>query len=256
MNDLRPVRRNTSPQPHDFKDYKDALPHLIRRISAGKTKDGRPSGHYCSYCERKITTGLAVEHIEPKSGLHGKPDLEGTWTNFLLACVNCNSTKGAKPFNFADIFFPDRDNTFYAFDYRADGSITPNPALSEHLQVCALNTLALVGLRKLSSHSVNSDIALDRVKQRIEAWGQANIALSRYLNKRNNSVFIEITVEQMLTVGFFSVWMTVFKDIPEMKLAFIKAISGTEESGCFDLTNADVITPHPNADGLAGGGKT
>jgi hypothetical protein len=36
----------------------------------------------------------------------------------------------------------------------------------------------------------------------------------------------------MVLSGFFSVWMTVFKDYPEMKNLFIDALRGTRESGC------------------------
>lgn len=68
--------------PGDFADYDDAKPFLLARL-----------GPFCSYCERRIPTNLAVEHIQPK-GVPKYAPLEKTWDNFLLACVNCNSTKG------------------------------------------------------------------------------------------------------------------------------------------------------------------
>jgi 5-methylcytosine-specific restriction endonuclease McrA len=78
---MRPVFRNASPQADDYDDYRHSFPELVGRI-----------GMYCSYCERRIATNLAVEHIQPKS-LPAYAHLAGRWNNFLLGCVNCNSTK-------------------------------------------------------------------------------------------------------------------------------------------------------------------
>ena len=54
---MRPVRRGAAPQPDDFDPYNDARPYLVSRL-----------GLYCSYCERRTATNLAVEHIQPKNG--------------------------------------------------------------------------------------------------------------------------------------------------------------------------------------------
>ena len=116
---MRPVKRGDSPIIGDYDKYEKAKTELISRLDS-----------YCSYCERKIVTNLAVEHIEPKAGTYGQPKLEGCWTNFLLACVNCNSTKGSKQVLFNALFFPDRDNTFFAFEYLADGSVIPSAQLT------------------------------------------------------------------------------------------------------------------------------
>ncbi|NOQ13247.1 MAG: HNH endonuclease, partial [Methyloprofundus sp.] len=62
---MRPVRRGASPKAEDYEDYSDAKTDLISRISSGQFKE-RHIAAYCSYCERKIDTNLAVEHIEPK----------------------------------------------------------------------------------------------------------------------------------------------------------------------------------------------
>ncbi|MEL7360290.1 MAG: hypothetical protein AAFV85_13205 [Cyanobacteria bacterium J06634_6] len=42
--------------------------------------------------------------------------------------------------------------------------------------------------------------------------------------------------------GFFSVWMTVFEDDPEMKVALIKLFPGTAPS-CFDLDGKALNRP-------------
>jgi len=244
---LRPIRRNNSPIADDFDNYTSAKPYLISRI-----------GSYCSYCERKIVTNLAVEHIEPKDGEYGKPQLKGCWTNFLLACVNCNSTKGDKQLVLSNVFLPDRDNTFFAFNYLADGKILPADNLSPEDSEKANNILSLIGLDKPGQDIYNDKnelIAQDRVSQRSQIWGAAESALDDFLANENNNAVKKLIVKNMIFSGFFSVWMTVFKDHPNMKKRFIKAMNGTEESGCFNMLTVDVVSPHPNGDKLLAGGK-
>ena len=108
---MRPVRRGAAPQQAPFNDYRQAFRPLVERLGA-----------YCSYCEREIPTMLAVEHIQPKGRAH-YAHLKETWENFLLACVNCNSPKGDKDVDPADIYLPDRNNTFVAFVYKPDGTV-------------------------------------------------------------------------------------------------------------------------------------
>ena len=247
MKRLRPIRRGLSPKGDEtYSPYESAKPDLIDRISS-----------YCSYCERKINTNLAIEHIQPKGGEFGHPELKEKWSNFLLACVNCNSTKGSKEIILHFFLLPDRDNTFYAFEYRADGIIEPRKGLNLIGQFRVGYTLKLLGLDKATRETFSTEgnlIAQDRRSQRIEIWGEAEEALSDYRDNINNQVVKKLIVKNMLANGFFSVWMTVFKDYLEMKNLFIDAIHGTRESGCFD-DNGNIVTPHPNNDKLEGGGK-
>lgn len=254
---MRPIRRNAAPQNRDYTDYTDAKPDLISRFSKGEF-GGLHVGSYCSYCERKIETSLAVEHIEPKDGPDGKPALKGRWDNFLLACVNCNSTKGRKKVDFTELFFPDRDNTFYAFIYQADGTIIPNPSLTQDQILIAEITLQLTGLEKPVRETLDANgktIALDRSSQRIQAWGQAESALDDFSTDPQSTAIKNFVVKNMLNCGFFSIWMAVFKDHPEMRNRFIDAISGTRQSGCFHPVSTGPVCPHPNDDKLIGGGK-
>ena len=140
---LRPVKRGISPLGDiSYTNYSDAKPDLIARISRGNSK-GKHLGSYCNYCERRIETNLAIEHIQPKKGSFGKPELEGEWSNFLVACVNCNSTKGSKEVLLNTLLLPDRDNTFYAFKYKADGHIEPSNSLSSENENKANKTSAI-----------------------------------------------------------------------------------------------------------------
>lgn len=246
---MRPIRRGNAPK--TYTAYKLAKNDLIDRFSSG-WHNGRHIASYCSYCERKIDTNLAVEHIIPKDGKFGNPALKEKWSNFLLACVNCNSTKGAKEVLFYNLFLPDRDNTFYAFKYTADGMIKPRDTLSGTNKARVNITLKLLGLDKQTT--TDNFISQDRGRQRKEVWGMAEEAIADYLENIDNQVIKELIVKNMLLSGFFSVWMTVFEDYSEMKNLFIDAIHGTRESGCFD-SQANCIISHPNEDQLEGGGK-
>ncbi len=249
---MRPVRRNSSPIAGDYNDYTDARTDLVSRIGSGWS-DGNHLASYCSYCERPISTGLAVEHIEPKKGPHGKPHLIGRWENFLLACTNCNSTKKDKKVIFTDLYFPDRDNTFSAFDYLKDGNLQP----ADPGDQIATDTLKLTGLHKERRQTHDEQgrlIAEDRSSQRMEVWKLAEICLQDFNTDPTNSTVKNLIVRNAVIAGFFSVWMAVFDHVSEMKNRFVDAFSGTRDSGCFAV-DASPITPAPNPDGLQDGGK-
>lgn len=246
---MRPIRRGTSPQTTDFSDYTKAKPELVSRL-----------GRYCSYCERPLSTHIAVEHIQPKNGNYAFPHLVGTWTNFLLACVNCNSAKSDKKVVLADVFLPDRDNTFYTFSYPQDGTVIPSAAIktNPYFYTIAKKTLELTGLDKkiiATTDANGKQIALDRVSQRLETWGialeaQRDINLEPY-----NQALRRSTVHLALATGFFSIWMTVFIHDTDMRNRLIDAFPGTRASGCFDPMTTTPITPAPNPDNLMDGGK-
>ena len=122
---MRPILRGASPQAADYDNYRDAFPDLAGRI-----------GMFCSYCEHRIATQLAVEHIQPK-GLPAYEHLQGRWDNFLLGCVNCNSTKKDKDVVLADVLLPDRDNTSAAYEYTMDGKIIIPARLTESQRAMA-----------------------------------------------------------------------------------------------------------------------
>jgi uncharacterized protein (TIGR02646 family) len=243
---VRPICKGASPRPAGFTPYADALPYLVSRL-----------GNYCSYCERSIVTNLAVEHIQPKS-LEAYAHLVGEWGNYLLGCVNCNSTKKNKNVVLADVLLPDRDNTFAAFDYLEDGTIQPSQkAVLAGLGEIAKNTLTLTGLDKTPISAVDENeklVALDRISQRKQAWILAlNVKNDLETQPKN------ITLRNWLVVlakasGFFSIWMAVFAHDQDMRQRLIKAFQGTLQSGCFDA-NGTSISPAPNINGLANGGK-
>jgi uncharacterized protein (TIGR02646 family) len=243
---MRPVRRGISPRTIDFADYEDAKPYLVSRI-----------GRYCSFCERPISTVLAVEHIQPKS-LEAYKSLIGRWDNFLLACVNCNSCKKAKDIVLADVLLPDRDNTFEAFIYSADGVVTLASHLTVGTGVMAARILEATGLDKKICMTLDENgkqVALDRVSQRMEAWAIAEESRTDVLNHPTNTAVRESVIRLAVSTGFFSIWMKVFSVDSEMRNRLIDAFAGTRGSACFDPITSQSVSPSPNPDQLSHGGK-
>lgn len=236
---MRPVQRGVSPEATDFSDYTDAKADLVSRL-----------GSYCSYCERKMPTNLAVEHIQPK-GLSAYLPLAGRWDNFLLGCVNCNSTKLNKDVVLANVLLPDRDNTFAALTYSADGKIVPHGAMAEAL-------LSLVGLDKPISVYLDANgkqVALDRVAQRMETWGIAEEAKNDVDVHPDQDALLRSVVRNAVATGFFSIWMTVFANNIDMRKRLIDAFPGVRGSGCFDPVTTQPVCPAPNPDQLQDGAK-
>lgn len=240
---MRPVNRGDSPQDEDFVNYRDAFAELASRL-----------GFYCSYCERRIVTNLAVEHIQPKK-LPQYEHLEGRWENFLLGCVNCNSTKGKKDVVLADFVLPDRDNTAFAYTFREDGVIEINNAMSDAQAALAKRTLGLVGLDKPISEVEDENgqiVAIDRVGQRMEAWLIARDS-KQDLSSQPTDAMRRQVVRTAKGQGHFSIWMTVFADNAELQKLFVKEFPGTAMD-CFDEVTLNAVTPRPG-NGLEGGSK-
>lgn len=233
---MRPVIRQNNNK--NFKDYRDARGDLINNF-----------GEYCSYCETRLSSSLDVEHILPKSQF---PDEEKNWENFCLACTNCNSIKkwaierrwkdswqhlhttSAKIAARSEFYWIDQDNTFRIVEYTKGGIVTVNSLLAIEEQQVAQATIKMVGLDRIP----NPDPQMKdrRWINRREAWDKAERALQR-ISKCNDQESLEAmrdsVIEQAVTQGFFSVWMTVFKDDPEMLKRFISAFPGTAID-CFD----------------------
>ena len=247
---MRPIERGPSPEAEDFENYRDAFVELRSRL-----------GPYCSYCERRIPTNLAVEHIQAKEytnadGERPYAHLKGRWDNFLLACVNCNSTKGDKNVLLYDVLLPDRDNTSAAYVYRQDGVIEPSQSLSLSQTKLAAALLRLVGLDKPRISELDSNgrlVSIDRVGDRAEAFSEALDSLADY-EARPTDAMARSVVRTARANGFFSIWMTVFADHPSLRRAFVESFPGTCED-CFDLEGEPISPRGAAKPELAYGGK-
>ena len=129
---MRPIERG--PAPRANAEYGDAIFDSVDKL-----------GRYCSYCERRLPTNLAVEHMSPMS-LNEALKLD--WINFLLGCVNCNSVKGDDDVAEEDVLWPDRHNTMRAIDYSAGGFVRAVEDLGYDLNRRTTGLLDLVGLHR------------------------------------------------------------------------------------------------------------
>ena len=220
---MRPVVRGVCPTDNQgnnivFKHYSEVRGELINRM-----------GEYCSYCEMHLDASLAVEHVKPKAH---NPGEEVNWDNFLLACSNCNSTKGQTNVVLNDYLWPDTDNTFHALKYTEGGLISPSPILFGNpvLRKKAENTIKLLGLDK---QPANDPAASDRrwVSRR-EAWDIAVDSKKDLANNDTQEMRRQI-IRSATAGGYWSIWMTVFGNDPDMRRRLLRAFPGTC-TDCFD----------------------
>jgi hypothetical protein len=236
---MRPVCRGPAPthitsrgpQPLLPENYNFFAAELIRRL-----------GEYCSYCEVPLGASLAIEHILAKSFDFSQ---ETRWENFLLACVNCNSTKGTRVTAASELpnyVWPCQStatfNTFDAFQYTWDTtkaivvvSATPSTSPAGSRAAAATATIDLVKLNRYDPLNADPKVSDRRVANRTRAWGTATALAAKLAGyyTRYNTVMpatlaatqasadpaIQLLVRQIaataVATGFWSVWMTVFK---------------------------------------------
>lgn len=236
---MRPVCRGEHPSkngsPVQFNEYVEARGELIKRF-----------GEYCSYCEMHLDSSLAVEHIQPKKPAGSQVINQQralNWNNFLLGCTNCNSTKGNKDIRLDDYLWPDRDHTFRALCYTEGGVISVSQELTTDLQQKAQNTIQLVGLDK--TPLCDPGVSDRRWLNRKETWELANrwkITLQSI--SHNRATIRKAIIDVAKAKGYWSIWMSVFVNEPEMLGLLIAEFPGTCEE-CFDRTNQYQSLPRP-----------
>ncbi|WP_162139120.1 HNH endonuclease [Synechococcus sp. PCC 7336] len=188
-------------------------------------------GSYCSYCERKLSTGLAVEHIQPKI-LY--PDLETEWTNFLLGCANCNSTKGDKDVDILNFLWPHLDNTLLAFVYSKGGFVQLHENLTAAQAIRAQAILDLVGLQRHQAPGWKTPSPRDkRWLDREQVWAAAERSRDLFEALNRSEAAKKLVLEVAQSSSFFSVWITVFEAYSDIKKELIQFFPGTSSS-CFD----------------------
>jgi uncharacterized protein (TIGR02646 family) len=225
---MRPVERGLAPQ--IYAQYGDAIEDLKSRL-----------GSYCSYCERQVAASLAVEHVIPKN-LH--PELEKEWDNFLLGCTNCNSVKGDRAVEIQNFIWPDRDNTLLAFVYSKGGFVRLADNLNNEQKTKAQALLDLVGLQRHPARGWVKPAKKDkRWQNREESWATAERCRDLFENLDRADEARNLVLEVAINNGFFSVWMTVFNDYPDIKRELIKSFLGTAIS-CFDPNGNPIDRPN------------
>ncbi len=232
---MRPVERGPCPtdtvgKPIRFREYGHAKPHLKSKL-----------GEYCSYCEIPLPSSAHVEHIRHK---HKNPGLVCEWDNFLLACQSCNSTKGTKVDSQADVdarLWPHKHRTFDVFIYGPEG-VVHIATINDSVEAArAKATEEMVHLTRRPGSGLTREQVLrgsdNRWKKRKEAWDEAAFA-RKQLERSDTPEMRRQILKTAHALGFWSVWMTVFHDDPNMQ----QALCGE----CFEGTALDRVHPIPS----------
>ena len=212
---MRPVNKGQAPR--SYRKYGDAQPDLVSQL-----------GRFCSYCERHLPAGLAVEHKRPKSKY---PAEELVWDNFLLSCPNCNSSKLAHRVILSRYIWPDADNTFRAFAYDQNGIIRVRKCLPKKLRRRARRTIILLGLDKYPGQFREPTDRDYRWADRRKEWEKA-LVMRRQLHEHDTPGQREAIVK-CAQDGIFSIWMDVFQEDARLMQQLLYAFPGTALD-CFD----------------------
>ena len=215
---MRPVSKGEKPKKEDgsnkeYTSYAQAKDDLRDRIDS-----------FCSYCEMNIENQPDIEHVSPKST---NPDLETEWSNFLLACKSCNIIKSNDNKTRDGYAFPDTHNTSFLYEYSING-IKVRDDINSDIQALATATFDLVQLNRKLDTSGRSD---DRARARLNSWNKAQEALVDLLELPTNEAMIRQTARSCN--GFFSMWIQIFKDYPEVKRNILQNVAGTAFD-CYD----------------------
>ena len=213
---MRPVSKqhkiDDAGLPLTYRGWRDAKHDLETEI-----------GKYCSYCERPgYRSALDVEHILPKA-IAKFEHLSFRWDNFLLACKNCNSIKGSKEYNPDATAMPHKDNLLLTVSISEGGNLSLKDGLLDIEAASTFNFFELTGVNRNPAHPLHSRNN-DRWEARMKTWDIAQNFLKDY---KNHEIRQARVIEMALTSGFWSIWMTVFQDFPEIKAQLIKEFPGT-----------------------------
>ncbi|KAA8697792.1 hypothetical protein [Pseudomonas caricapapayae] len=233
-----PTRKNNSAIRLVFTDWTRAREFLVDR-----------TGQYCHFCEIQLPMGLAVEHIKPKEIY---PSLSNKWPNFLLICISCNSRKNitipVQPYRLR-YYWPHFNNTLMAFSTTLIG---PD----------ALLVKPHSGLNAAQFARATATIDLYKLDQKLLASGEGDArytrkavigskAVRRYLEYKFGKCTLGSIVDSVVTDGFFSLWLEVFKnekvvidamlDIPQFKIDRVNWFNANNDPVGRNPTIPDVI---------------
>jgi uncharacterized protein (TIGR02646 family) len=186
-------------------------------------------GYYCAYCNMPLKHSLQVEHVQPKSL---EPSLALRWDNLVLACGPCNVVKSNQLVSSKTHYLPDVHNTHMLYTFPPDGTATVKHGLRPAQRAKALRTLNLVKLDGKPTGVEATDLRQDLRKEVHEI---AEEVLDDYLALANTRA-ARLIGRTAAGYGFFSIWLEVFKDYPEVISKIILFHKGTALN-CFDPAN-------------------
>lgn len=212
---MRPVDKGAAPK-KIYNKYQDAQRDLIERLGA-----------YCSYCELPIQNAPEVEHKEAKA--KGGEVLQ--WENFLLSCKYCNTRKNDKVAagEKEKYFWPDEDNTMKLFDYTGGQVVLNDKFLDSSSNETREKAEALLQLLHLDN--IPTPKQRDRrYEERLGAWFMAQ-KYRKDWDLHETSVdlskFSDCIGDIAKLAGFFTLWIQVFCDCPQVCQAIVDKFPGT-----------------------------
>lgn len=233
---MRPISKGDSPYT-TITNYGNSLNYLVERI-----------GSYCSYCEMPLNNAPEIEHIVAKSKGGDKTD----WNNLLLSCKYCNTRKGdiIGTYPASRWIWPDKHNTFLAFTYTG-GRVRLNEkylsTLQKNVLEMAKNIFTDIDLGHIPQSPKSKD---NRFRARSNAYARAvdSHKMWQHTKTKNYSdseqqIYIDNIANSASSIGFFSVWMEVFKGESKILCALIKSFCGTCID-CFDQYGNAIARPN------------
>lgn len=218
---MRPVEKGAAPDVI-FHHYQDAEPFLEERI-----------GPYCSFCEFPISHVPEVEHREAK----GRGGEELAWENLLLSCKYCNTRKSTKvkAGEKEKYLWPDEDDTFHVFSYEDDIPQLNLCYLEQQTDMVKQRARALFQLIRLDHVPCSPKDKDRRFRKRCEARNTA-LQSKHVWDKIKHTEYADDHLQLILilakSTGFFSVWISVFRDEEKVREALIQAFRGTRREFC------------------------
>lgn len=136
--------------------------------------------------------------------------------------------------------WPHLDNTFSAFTYHDDGRVDINPALRGDVHKFAIAIRKMAGILMSPAKAkkyADLGIAYDGASKRKEIWDSVLSSRKVYMANPTGDSVASIA-KNAPKMGYFSIWMKVFEDRPEVRLALINAFKA--DPLCFDANSSPV----------------
>lgn len=107
-------------------------------------------GGLCAYCEKPLAAAEGqIDHINPKAGANGRPDLCFTYRNYAHSCINPKTCGQKKSNGLLPIEPGPGCNAGWSLS--TDGTIEPLPGLTRQRRHVVTQTRDMLGLNKDSN---------------------------------------------------------------------------------------------------------